>query len=141
MPGVGPVSYESLIVERDGAVGIVTLNRPAVLNTLSLQLSRELDAAVSQLEGDPDIDAIIFTGAGDTAFSAGADVDEISERSTDGDQPTEAEEEEQRYGWRIANCSNNDRTMIRRIKSLLTKGIGSEWRAMYESEVGAKERR
>jgi enoyl-CoA hydratase/carnithine racemase len=70
-------SYENLLVDRvDGGVGIVTLNRPRVLNALSYALTSELDAILTDFEQDDDIRAVVITGAGEKAFSAGADIKE-----------------------------------------------------------------
>jgi enoyl-CoA hydratase/carnithine racemase len=70
-------SYENILVDRvDGGVGIVTLNRPRVLNALSFALVSELDAVLTDFEQDPDIRAVVLTGAGEKAFSAGADIHE-----------------------------------------------------------------
>ena len=69
--------YENILVETiEGGVGVVTLNRPQVLNALSFDLARELDEAVTVFEEDPAIRAVVITGAGERAFSAGADVHE-----------------------------------------------------------------
>src|SRR5437016_2832339 len=70
--------YECIQVERDGATAIVTLNRPKALNALNETLLRELSQAMSELEGDRQILAVIITGSGDKAFAAGADIGELS---------------------------------------------------------------
>ena len=62
-------------------VGIITLNRPEVLNALNLQLVRETDRALSDFEADDSVGAVIITGAGERAFSAGADIHENRELS------------------------------------------------------------
>ncbi len=67
---------EHIIVERDEGVGIITLNRPQVLNALSLALNLEMEQALQEFEKDDDIKVIIITGAGERAFSAGADIHE-----------------------------------------------------------------
>ena len=73
------MSYENILVEQvEGGVGVVTLNRPAVLNALSYNLVRELDAALSDFEQDPDVRCVVLTGAGEKAFSAGADIKEMA---------------------------------------------------------------
>lgn len=64
-----------LLVERDGAVAIVTLNRPKQLNALSVALRREIVAAMRALATDAGVKVIILTGAG-RAFSAGVDLKE-----------------------------------------------------------------
>ena len=70
------MSFEQIKTDQIDRVAIVTLNRPEVLNALSLQLVRELDEFVTEAEQDDNIGAIVITGAGDRAFSAGADIHE-----------------------------------------------------------------
>ncbi len=65
-------------VERDGAVAIVTLNRPRALNALSSTLMKALASALDELEASPDIRAIVLTG-GPRAFAAGADISEMKD--------------------------------------------------------------
>jgi len=67
---------ELVLVERDGPLSIVRLNRPDVLNALSFDLLGELKAAVASLAEDRSIRAVVLAGAGDRAFSAGADLKE-----------------------------------------------------------------
>jgi enoyl-CoA hydratase len=68
--------FETLLVDRSTeGFATVTLNRPEKLNTLSIQLRRELGQAVAELEADPAIQVLIITGAG-RAFTAGLDLDE-----------------------------------------------------------------
>jgi enoyl-CoA hydratase len=68
--------YQNILVERRGAIAIVTLNRPAALNALNAALISELAAALDNLEEDPVIGAIVLTG-NEKAFAAGADVKEM----------------------------------------------------------------
>ena len=78
------MAYEHLLVEKvDGGVGIVTLNRPARLNALSYGLVSELDAVVTDFENDDEIKAVVLTGTGEKAFSAGADIHEMVDFSED----------------------------------------------------------
>src|SRR5579872_5265292 len=72
--------YETILVERRGAVGIITLNRPQALNALNAALIRDLGAAFDDLEMDPAIGAIVLTGS-DKAFAAGADIKEMAEKT------------------------------------------------------------
>ncbi|HEX3884505.1 MAG TPA: enoyl-CoA hydratase [Stellaceae bacterium] len=69
--------YETILVERRGAVGLVTLNRPKALNALSAALIRDLNGAFDELEPDPDIGAIVVAG-NERAFAAGADIKEMA---------------------------------------------------------------
>jgi enoyl-CoA hydratase len=72
------MSFENLLVDRDGAVAMVTINRPKVLNALNTQTIEELRRAMEELAGDAAIRAIVLTGAGDKAFVAGADINELA---------------------------------------------------------------
>jgi len=67
------MTYESLIVEREDNVGIITLNRPPA-NPINGSVLDELDAVLTEWEKDKAVRAIIITGAGDRGFSAGFDV-------------------------------------------------------------------
>ena len=77
------MAYELILTERSDGVAVITLNRPEKLNALSYPLVRELDEALSQYEADEDIKAVILTGAGDRAFSAGADIHEMAGLSSE----------------------------------------------------------
>ena len=70
------MTYETVLVETLGAVGIVRLNRPKALNALSRQLVEDLNAALDGFEADPAIGAVVLTGS-DKAFAAGADIREM----------------------------------------------------------------
>ena len=72
------MAYEFILTERFDAVAVITLNRPDKLNGLSFPLVRELDEALTQCEADDGIKAVILTGAGERAFSAGADIHEMA---------------------------------------------------------------
>ncbi|GAA4033633.1 enoyl-CoA hydratase [Actimicrobium antarcticum] len=67
------MSYEMILVETQGHVGVIRLNRPKALNALNDQLMDELGAALVQFDGDADIGCIVLTGS-DKAFAAGADI-------------------------------------------------------------------
>ena len=70
--------YETLTVEIRDSVGHIKLDRPHRMNTITTELLDELDDAVSRLEADDAIRAILVTGAGDRAFSAGADIQSMA---------------------------------------------------------------
>ncbi len=67
------MSYENILVETRGRVGLVTLNRPRQLNALNDRLMDELGAALADFDADDGIGAIVITGS-DKAFAAGADI-------------------------------------------------------------------
>ena len=66
--------YDTLTIEMEDSVGHIVLNRPHRMNTISTELLDELSDAIDKLDADDDVRAILLTGAGDKAFSAGADV-------------------------------------------------------------------
>jgi enoyl-CoA hydratase len=75
------MTFENLLLERDGAVAIVTLNRPKVLNALNNQTLAELSACMASLKADEGVRAIILTGSGEKSFVAGADINELATQS------------------------------------------------------------
>ena len=81
--------YETLSVTIADRVGHVEIDRPARMNTISGTVLEELDDAVDALEADDDVRALLLTGAGDRAFSAGADVQSMA---AGGGDPLEATE-------------------------------------------------
>jgi enoyl-CoA hydratase len=75
------MNFETLLVERDGAVAVVTINRPKVLNALNSQTIDELEQAMLEMQRDNEVRAIVLTGAGDKSFVAGADINELARLS------------------------------------------------------------
>ncbi|HWG81283.1 MAG TPA: enoyl-CoA hydratase [Stellaceae bacterium] len=74
------MSYQNILVETRGAVGLITLSRPKALNALCDALVREMGTALDDFEADDNIGAVVLTGS-DKAFAAGADIKEMSGRS------------------------------------------------------------
>ena len=70
--------FDNLLVDRDGPVAIVTINRPRVLNALNSETLDELRRVVLDLRQDDGVRAIVVTGAGEKAFVAGADINELA---------------------------------------------------------------
>jgi enoyl-CoA hydratase len=73
----------SIEMTRDGAVATVTVNAPERLNALSTDLLEQLAAAFREVGADDDVRAVIFTGAGERAFIAGANIKEMATKSRD----------------------------------------------------------
>ena len=71
--------YTNILVEQRGRVGLVTLNRPEALNALNKATMDELVGAVSAMDSDPAIGAVVVTGSG-KAFAAGADIKEMQSK-------------------------------------------------------------
>ena len=84
--------YEHILVEKEDGVGVITLNRPEVLNAMNRKLSAELRDAVKAMDADDEVGCIVITGAG-RAFSAGGD---IHEQREDDRKFTDAEQEARR---------------------------------------------
>ena len=74
-------TQQYILVERDGAVATVIINRPDKLNALSWALVGQLADHLETLDRDDTVHAIVLTGAGERAFAAGADIAEMSDKS------------------------------------------------------------
>ncbi|MFJ2478921.1 enoyl-CoA hydratase [Pseudomonas sp. NPDC087598] len=72
------MTYETILLESHGRVGLITLNRPQALNALNAQLVSEVNHALDGLEADANIGCIVLTGS-KKAFAAGADIKEMAE--------------------------------------------------------------
>ncbi|HEY0218859.1 MAG TPA: enoyl-CoA hydratase-related protein, partial [Afipia sp.] len=73
-------TFEHILVESKGAVGVITLNRPKMLNALSFGVFKEIAAAVDDLEADEKVGCIVLTGS-EKAFAAGADIKEMQPKT------------------------------------------------------------
>jgi enoyl-CoA hydratase len=71
--------FENILVEHRGRVGLVTLNRPQALNALNKATMEEVVAAVTAMDADPAVGAVVITGS-EKAFAAGADIKEMSSK-------------------------------------------------------------
>jgi enoyl-CoA hydratase/carnithine racemase len=75
------MAFDNLLLQRDGAVAVVTINRPAVLNALSIQTLDELRQVMLDLRNDDGVRAVVVTGAGPKSFVAGADIKELAQQT------------------------------------------------------------
>ena len=71
------MDYQNIIVTREENLAFVTFNRPKVLNALNHDTMVELSVAIDELGADPNVRCIVLTGAGEKAFVAGADINEL----------------------------------------------------------------
>src|SRR6266576_2691999 len=92
---------ENLLYDKKGAIALVTLNRPRVLNALNRQTWKELRTVFEDARDDPEIRGVILTGAGDKAFIAGADIGELAHVTA-----VEAEESSS-YGQAVLDLIEN----------------------------------
>jgi enoyl-CoA hydratase len=74
------MTYENILLEKKNAIAYVTVNRPKVLNALSLATMEELGVAFQEIKNDSSIRVAILTGAGEKAFVAGADIGELAKQ-------------------------------------------------------------
>jgi enoyl-CoA hydratase len=73
-------AYQNIIVDKQGRVGIITLNRPQALNALNMALKAELSKAIDDFEADDGVGCMLITGS-DKAFAAGADIKEMADKT------------------------------------------------------------
>ncbi|KQT27435.1 MAG: enoyl-CoA hydratase/isomerase family protein [Bradyrhizobium sp.] len=78
------VDEGDLIVRREGAAGVIRLNRPKALNAMTLEMSIGIDAALDRFESDPEVGLIILEGAGERGLCAGGDIRGLWESSREG---------------------------------------------------------
>lgn len=74
---------ETILVNYEGNVAVITINRPKALNALSTQVLTELDAALEEVKANKDVYALVITGAGEKSFVAGADIAEMKDKNVE----------------------------------------------------------
>src|SRR6059058_3594831 len=88
---IAGLSLETVLYEKKTGIAYITLNRPKVLNALNKRAIADLRAAFEDARDDSEVHGVILTGAGDKAFIAGADINEVAT-----DTPVQAEEKTRR---------------------------------------------
>ncbi|MDQ3834570.1 MAG: enoyl-CoA hydratase-related protein [Actinomycetota bacterium] len=73
--------YETILTSVEDNVGTIAINRPDVRNALSTQVLGDIRGAIAEFRYDDEVGVVVFTGAGDRAFAAGADINELRERT------------------------------------------------------------
>ena len=73
--------YETILTSVEENVGTITINRPDVRNALSTQVLGDVRGALAEFRYDDEVGVVVFAGAGDRAFAAGADINELRERT------------------------------------------------------------
>ncbi|MBB6446790.1 enoyl-CoA hydratase/isomerase family protein [Bacillus benzoevorans] len=74
------MDYQNILVEFEDRIGVIKLNRPEVRNALDAQTLAEMSHALEALENNDDIGVIVFTGAGEKSFAAGADIGQLRQK-------------------------------------------------------------
>lgn len=75
------MAYETLLTETQDGVGVITVNRPDVRNAMNRRVMQDLRAALEEMREDNGVGVVVFTGAGEKAFVAGADIGELRDRT------------------------------------------------------------
>src|SRR6266540_3837187 len=75
------MAYETILLERRGPVTLIRFNRPDKLNAMNSLMKDETIAALGELDADDTVRVVVFTGQGDKAFVAGADINEFKDRT------------------------------------------------------------
>jgi enoyl-CoA hydratase len=76
------VDYKNLLLAKENGIGIVTVNRPGVLNALNTETYQEIYEMFTEIENDPEIRVVILTGAGEKAFAAGVDIRDMKDNDS-----------------------------------------------------------
>ncbi len=78
----GDIQNSDIVVATDGHVVTITLNRPDKLNAMTVVMDRRMNELAFELNNDDDVRAVVLTGAGDRAFSAGSDINDLDSYGT-----------------------------------------------------------
>lgn len=126
------MAYRNIHSERIAKTAVITLNRPEKLNAMSYELACELDAELTVIEKDDGVCAVVLTGAGPRAFSAGGDIHQMA-RSSDAELAARSEFRSQ-ANWHIATFA---KPIIGAINGL-AYGAGAQLSSMLDIRIGCE---
>ena len=75
------MSYQYIVTRKEADAGILTINQPEKRNMLNLAALKEIENALEEWKDDPEVKAVIITGAGEKSFASGADIGELNKRT------------------------------------------------------------
>jgi enoyl-CoA hydratase/carnithine racemase len=127
-----PMSYQNILTERIDKIAVITMNRPEKLNALSYELACELDEELTRIENDDDVRAVILTGAGPRAFSAGGDIMQMV-KSTPEEMAARTEVRRE-ANWHLATFA---KPIIGAINGL-AYGAGAQLTTMLDIRIGCE---
>jgi enoyl-CoA hydratase/carnithine racemase len=131
-PKESSMSYQNILTEQIDKVAVITMNRPEKLNALSYELACELDEELTRIEKDDDVRAVILTGAGPRAFSAGGDIMQMV-KSTPEEMAARTEVRRE-ANWHLATFT---KPIIGAINGL-AYGAGAQLTTMLDIRIGCE---
>ena len=126
------MSYQNILTEQIDKIALITMNRPEKLNALSYELACELDEELTRIEKDEDVRAVILTGAGPRAFSAGGDIMQMV-KSTPEEMAARTEVRRE-ANWHLATFT---KPIIGAINGL-AYGAGAQLTTMLDIRIGCE---
>lgn len=111
------MEYKTLLCEKKEGIGLITINRPKVLNALNSEVYSELGHLINEFSQDREVKVIIITGSGEKAFAAGADIVEMKEKS-----PAEARGWARKNGETLDKIESLDKPVIAAINGFALGG-------------------
>jgi enoyl-CoA hydratase/carnithine racemase len=126
------MSYQNILSERIEKIALITLNRPEKLNALSYELACDLDEELGKIETDDNVHAVVLTGAGPRAFTAGGDIHQMV-KSTPEEMAARTDQRRE-MNWHLATFS---KPIIGAINGL-AYGAGAQLTTMLDIRIGCE---
>ena len=126
------MSNSNILTERIDKTVLITLNRPEKLNAMSYELACEIDEELTKIESDDGVSAVIMTGAGPRAFSAGGDIHQMVKSTPE--ELAARSEVRSRATWHLATFS---KPIIGAINGL-AYGAGAQLTSMLDIRIGCE---